>query len=47
MIKNFSHKTKETLKYYVYVYSDPDTKKPFYVGKAKETEHFTFFPVLK
>ena len=35
MIKNFSHNTKEALKYYVYVYSDPDTKEPFYVGKGK------------
>lgn len=31
----FSNKTKESLGYYVYVYSDPDTKQPFYVGKGK------------
>ena len=35
MIKKFSAKTKEALGYYVYVYSDPDTHKPFYVGKGK------------
>ena len=40
MIKNFSHNTKEELKYYVYVYSDPDTKKPFYVGKGKGNRVF-------
>lgn len=34
MIRSFSNKTKEALGYYVYVYSDPDTKKPFYVGKG-------------
>ena len=41
MIKNFSHNTKEALKYYVYVYSDPDTKKPFYVGKGKNDRAFS------
>jgi len=35
MLKKFSNKTKESLGYYVYVYSDPDTKQPFYVGKGK------------
>ncbi len=28
------------LEYYVYVYSDPDTKKPFYVGKGKGNRCF-------
>ena len=40
MIRNFSLKTKEALGYYVYVYSDPDTKKPFYVGKGKDNRVF-------
>ena len=35
MMKKFAMKTKEALGYYVYVYSDPDTHKPFYVGKGK------------
>ena len=25
----------DQLKYYVYIYSDPDTKIPFYIGKGK------------
>ena len=41
MIKKFSPKTKEALKYYVYVYSDPDTKEPFYVGKGKGDRVFS------
>ena len=40
MIKSFSLKTKEELGYYVYVYSDPDTRKPFYVGKGKDNRVF-------
>ncbi len=40
MIRNFSPKTMEALGYYVYVYSDPDTKKPFYVGKGKGNRAF-------
>lgn len=31
----FSEKVKNELENYVYVYSDPDTKKPFYIGKGK------------
>ena len=40
MIEKFSPKTKEALGYYVYVYSDPDTKEPFYVGKGKNDRVF-------
>lgn len=38
--KEFSKKTLENLGYYVYVYSDPDTKKPFYIGKGKGNRCF-------
>ena len=41
MINSFSQKTINELKYYVYVYSDPDTKKPFYVGKGKGNRVFS------
>ena len=41
MIKNFSPNTINALEYYVYVYSDPDTKEPFYVGKGKGNRVFT------
>ena len=41
MIQRFSKNTADALKYYVYVYSDPDTKKPFYVGKGKGNKAFT------
>jgi len=40
MLTSFSQKTIEELGYYVYVYSDPDTKKPFYVGKGKGNRAF-------
>lgn len=36
----FSPKTIGNLKYYVYVYSDPDTHQPFYVGKGKGNRAF-------
>ena len=38
---SFSKKTIDSLKYYVYVYSDPDTRKPFYVGKGKGNRVFS------
>ena len=40
MSRHFSKETINALKYYVYVYSDPDTNKPFYVGKGKENRVF-------
>lgn len=36
----FSPKTIEALGYYVYIYSDPVTKVPFYVGKGKGNRAF-------
>lgn len=39
-INEFSSKTISNLKYYVYVYTDPDTHKPFYVGKGKGNRVF-------
>ena len=35
MNRSLSKQTIEALGYYVYVYSDPDTYEPFYVGKGK------------
>lgn len=40
MIKEFSKVTINELGYYVYVYSDPDTRQPFYVGKGKDNRVF-------
>ena len=40
MLMSFSKKTIDELGYYVYVYSDPDTQKPFYVGKGKGNRVF-------
>lgn len=39
-MKYFSQKTIKELDYYVYVYSDPNTRKPFYVGKGKGNRVF-------
>lgn len=38
--KKFVSKALEELQHYVYVYSDPDTKKPFYIGKGKGNRCF-------
>lgn len=39
-MKRFSLATKKALGYYVYVYSDPDTHTPFYVGKGHGNRAF-------
>lgn len=38
--REFSTKTIDKLGYYVYIYSDPDTKVPFYIGKGKGNRCF-------
>jgi len=38
--KEFTKKTLENIGYYVYLYSDPDTKQPFYIGKGKGNRCF-------
>lgn len=40
MLTRFSPRTIKTLGSYVYIYSDPDTQKPFYVGKGKGNRVF-------
>ena len=38
--KEFSQNTIKNLGYYVYIYSNPDTKQPFYIGKGKGNRCF-------
>lgn len=38
--REFSSNTINNLGYYVYIYSDPDTKVPFYIGKGKGNRCF-------
>jgi hypothetical protein len=40
---SFPQKVQEHLKYYVYMYSDPRTGVPFYVGKGKGNRIFSHF----
>ena len=39
-ITEFPSNIIQELNYYVYIYSDPDTLKPFYIGKGKENRCF-------
>lgn len=41
MAQGFPEKAKEELKHYVYVYIDPRTKKPFYIGKGQGDRAFS------
>ena len=41
MISKFSPNTIESIGYYVYVYSDPDTHQPFYVGQGQGNRAFS------
>ena len=41
MAQSFPEKLIEDLGYYVYMYSDPKTKKPFYVGKGTGNRAFS------
>jgi hypothetical protein len=36
----FDEKTKQNLEYYVYFLMDPETKRPFYIGKGKDNRVF-------
>ncbi len=45
--KKFSHAVINDLKYYVYIYSHPITKKIFYVGKGKENRVFSHLKDFK
>ncbi|SDN61158.1 hypothetical protein SAMN04487897_103336 [Paenibacillus sp. yr247] len=41
MVTQFSKQVIDELKYYVYIYSDPDTEEIFYVGKGKGNRVFS------
>lgn len=42
MTNEFSQKTKEELKYYVYALIDPRNNKIFYVGKGNSNRFFSY-----
>lgn len=41
MIRKFTNEQIKYLKYYVYIYMDPDTKEIFYIGKGKNNRVFS------
>ena len=41
MINKFSPNTIEKIGYYVYIFSDPDTHQPFYVGQGQGNRVFS------